>query len=183
MTKPYNVTVVGRGGQGVIFLARVLGEAALRQGTAVRVTESHGMAMRGGSVATSLRIGAGLSPLFRAGTGDLLLAVDARETAAGLPSLSPAGRVLVNSDAGGAAADLPSGALAVDADGIARAEGVPRSANLALLGAAGALPGFPVGRAALEEAVAARSRPAEREQNLAILRRGAAAALCNRKES
>jgi indolepyruvate ferredoxin oxidoreductase, beta subunit len=169
--KPYDITVVGRGGQGVIFLARVLGEAALSAGATVRVTESHGMAMRGGSVTTSLRIGPALSPLFRAGSGDLLLALDARETAAGLASLAAGGRIVVNSPQG---EGLPPGAWSVDADGIAGDEGAPRSANLALLGAAGALPGFPVGGAALEQAVAARSRSAEREQNLSILRRGAA---------
>jgi len=175
LTKPYDIAIVGRGGQGVVFLARVLGEAALRQGIPARVTEAHGMAMRGGSVSTFLRLGEAAAPLFPAGTGDLLLALDARETVGGLPCLARGAAVLVNSRPG-EAPPLPAGAslslFAVDADGLARSGGAPRSANLALLGAASSLPGFPVGIEALGGAVGERGR--DRERNLAILRRGAA---------
>ncbi len=156
-----DIVLAGRGGQGVLFLARVLGEAALAQGLPVRVTESHGMAMRGGSVRTTVRVGECLSPLFRRGTGDLLLALDAGEEAGALPLLAPGAERVVNTGF---------------ADDIAREAGNPRSANLALLGAASVRPGFPVGQEALEGAILSRSRPRDSERNLDIFRRGRAAA-------
>lgn len=175
MAKPYDIAIVGRGGQGVIFLARLLGEGALLQGIPVRVTESHGMAVRGGSVATFIRLGEAAAPLFPAGTADLLIALDPRETAAGLPALGPGASVLINAPTG-RAPELPPGGLRLftaDAGEVARALGAPRSANIALLGAAASVPGFPVGREALARALGERGR--DRERGLAILRGGAGA--------
>ena len=70
---------VGTGGQGVIWLARAMGEAAARQSVAVISAETHGMAMRGGSVVCHVKLGSFASPLVLAGRADLVLALDAAE--------------------------------------------------------------------------------------------------------
>ena len=59
----YNVLIVGVGGQGVLLASRVIGEAAMREGEEVVMSEVHGMAQRGGSVSAVVRFGKGaLSP-------------------------------------------------------------------------------------------------------------------------
>jgi indolepyruvate ferredoxin oxidoreductase beta subunit len=45
-----SIVIVGVGGQGVLTLARWIGEAALAGGYDVRIAEVHGMSQRGGSV-------------------------------------------------------------------------------------------------------------------------------------
>lgn len=73
------IIVCGRGGQGVLFITRLLDEVALSLGYNVISSETHGMAMRGGSVASHIRIGNYASPLIRSGGGDIMLALAENE--------------------------------------------------------------------------------------------------------
>ncbi|MDF1536846.1 MAG: indolepyruvate oxidoreductase subunit beta [bacterium] len=171
----YDIVLAGRGGQGVIFLSRVMGLAALGQGLGVRTTETHGMAMRGGSVQCFVRIGDVYGPLFRMGSGDLLMVLHPAETSLARPLLSAEGSILVN-DAG-TETPLPAGkgqkVFLVDADGIARDCGNARSVNLALLGGAVALvKGFPLKAASIEEAIVKSGPPKAVEKNLEVFRKG-----------
>ncbi|MEM1604184.1 MAG: indolepyruvate oxidoreductase subunit beta [Zestosphaera sp.] len=52
-----NILISGVGGQGLLTLSRVLGQAALNEGLKVIISETHGMSQRGGSVTVFLRIG------------------------------------------------------------------------------------------------------------------------------
>lgn len=52
-----NVLISGVGGQGLLTLSRILGQAALNEGLKVIISETHGMSQRGGSVTVFLRIG------------------------------------------------------------------------------------------------------------------------------
>jgi len=77
----YNVLIVGVGGQGVLLASRVIGEAAMREGREVVMSEVHGMAQRGGSVSAAVRFGKGaLSPLVPKAGADLLLGFEPVET-------------------------------------------------------------------------------------------------------
>ena len=58
------IVICGRGGQGVLFLTRLLDEVALSRGNNVISFETHGMAMRGGSVVSYIKIGNFNSPLI-----------------------------------------------------------------------------------------------------------------------
>ena len=171
----YDIVLAGRGGQGVIFLSRIIGQAALGQGLGVRTTETHGMAMRGGSVQCFVRLGSGLGPLFRKGSASLLMVLHPAESASGLSFLSDKGHVIINAPPG---FDPPGirgihGVHLADADLIARQAGDPRSANLVLLGAAVALvEGFPLKVDSIERAILD-SRPGEAaRRNLEIFRMG-----------
>ncbi|HBQ63675.1 MAG TPA: indolepyruvate oxidoreductase subunit beta, partial [Clostridiales bacterium] len=93
------IVISGLGGQGVLFLTRVIAEAALRRGAAVLTAETHGMAQRGGSVVTHVRIGQGVpvhSPLVETGTADLILAFEILEAIRWLEYLKPGGQVVSN---------------------------------------------------------------------------------------
>ncbi len=79
-----DMVIAGVGGQGVISLGTLLGEAAVEQGLDVWSSEVHGMAQRGGSVTFHLRIGKEgeqvLNPLVSEQTADILVGLDIMET-------------------------------------------------------------------------------------------------------
>ena len=80
--KSYNLLNVGVGGQGVIRAAQILSYAALLEDYKVRTAETHGMAQRGGSVASYLRFGTEVEgPLVPRGKTDTILAFEASEAA------------------------------------------------------------------------------------------------------
>jgi indolepyruvate ferredoxin oxidoreductase beta subunit len=92
-----NIVVAGIGGQGVVFLTRLLARTAVAEGHQVMVSETHGMSQRGGAVLSHLKIGGSRAPLIRRGTADLLLALDPDEAVRNLPFLRPGGALLANS--------------------------------------------------------------------------------------
>lgn len=123
------VVLCGRGGQGVLFLTRLIDETVLAAGGNVISSETHGMAMRGGSVASYVRIGAFRSPLIRAGQADAILALSEPEL--------EMNRYLLHADSGRVLVNRATGSVdCVDASCIARQLGIPMAANLVLLGAA-----------------------------------------------
>jgi indolepyruvate ferredoxin oxidoreductase beta subunit len=77
--KSYQIYIIGVGGQGTIKTATIIGEAAMAQGLNVVMSEVHGMAQRGGTVVTELKIGDALSPLNEKYSTDLLLAFEPSE--------------------------------------------------------------------------------------------------------
>ncbi|MBZ0136306.1 MAG: 2-oxoacid:acceptor oxidoreductase family protein [Planctomycetes bacterium] len=87
------ILMVGVGGQGVLTAGRVIGEAALAANLDVRVGQLHGMSQRGGSVETTVVIGAGESAFVGAGTCDLLLALEPLEALRAAPRLRPGATV------------------------------------------------------------------------------------------
>ena len=85
MTKSFDILIVGIGGQGTILASNILGEACLREGRHVKGAETHGMAQRGGSVETHIRIDGLYGPLIVPGTADLLISFDLLEALRLLP--------------------------------------------------------------------------------------------------
>jgi indolepyruvate ferredoxin oxidoreductase beta subunit len=78
--KSFNLLNVGVGGQGVIRAIQILSHAALLEGHKVRTAETHGMAQRGGSVASYLRFGSSVEgPLIPRGMVDLVMSFEASE--------------------------------------------------------------------------------------------------------
>ncbi|MBW1888117.1 MAG: 2-oxoacid:acceptor oxidoreductase family protein, partial [Deltaproteobacteria bacterium] len=71
-----NIALCGLGGQGILFMTRVLAQAALDKGFNVMGAETHGMAQRGGSVISHLRLGDIESSLVMAGSARFLLSLD-----------------------------------------------------------------------------------------------------------
>ena len=69
----------GVGGQGTLLATRLLGEAAMEAGYNAQVSETHGMAQRGGVVESTLVLGSLASPIISAGEADIVLGFEALE--------------------------------------------------------------------------------------------------------
>jgi len=92
-----DLLVAGVGGQGTILAGRILSQVALLQELEVKMAETHGMAQRGGSVITHVRMGKKVnSPLVPLGDADFILAFERLEGLRWLSFLSPRGTVIVN---------------------------------------------------------------------------------------
>jgi len=142
MMKPVNLILSGLGGQGILFMTKVLARAALRKGVDVMGAETHGMAQRGGSVVSHLKIGNTENSLVNTGSAHFLLALEENEAYRNLPFLAGGGTLLVNTASNAfpraevraylekkeiVCRAMPAGQVAMDL-------GAPRSANLALIG-------------------------------------------------
>ncbi|MFC1902728.1 indolepyruvate oxidoreductase subunit beta [Chloroflexota bacterium] len=98
--KKVDMLMTGVGGQGVILASDIMGEAALAAGYDVKKTDTIGMAQRGGSVISHLRIARHVySPLIREGEVDILLAFEKLEAARWSFYLRPGGVAIVNNQA------------------------------------------------------------------------------------
>ena len=90
-----NVMLTGVGGQGTVLAAKVLAQAAQEKGWHVRTAETIGMAQRGGSVVSHVRMGNEgeevQSPLIARGCADVIIAFEPAEGARMLSYLAPTG--------------------------------------------------------------------------------------------
>lgn len=92
-----NLLLVGVGGQGTILASKVLVEVVLQSGLDVKMSEIHGMAQRGGSVITHVKIGEKVySPLVEKGEADIILSFEQLEALRWLEYLKPQGQIIVS---------------------------------------------------------------------------------------
>lgn len=150
-----NIVLCGVGGQGTVLASQLLAAAAMARGLPVKTAETIGMAQRGGSVFSHVRIGDGAaSPLIGCGRADLIIAFEPAEAVRQLAYLRAGGTVVVSSrpiipvstTIGGPAYDLEAimaylqgyaeNPIVVDADAAAADLGSEKCLNVVLLGAA-----------------------------------------------
>lgn len=145
-----DIILCGVGGQGILSIATVLGQAATVAGVNLKQAEVHGMSQRGGDVQSNLRLSteAIWSDLIPTGCADLIISMEPMEALRYLPFLSPEGRVVTAStplvnipnypdlDALNAELEALPRVTRIDIDALAKEIGSPRSANMVLLGAA-----------------------------------------------
>jgi indolepyruvate ferredoxin oxidoreductase beta subunit len=92
-----SVMIAGVGGQGTLLTSQVLGAAALKEGYDVKMSEVHGMAQRGGSVITYVRIGEKVdSPVIEKGGADILLCFEKLEALRWIDYAKQDGTIIVN---------------------------------------------------------------------------------------
>jgi indolepyruvate ferredoxin oxidoreductase beta subunit len=92
-----DILVTGVGGQGVVLASDIIGETALAAGYDVKKTDTLGMAQRGGSVVSNVRIGPQVSsPMIQEGEVELLLAFEKLEAARWSHFLHPDGVAIIN---------------------------------------------------------------------------------------
>ena len=127
------IVISGVGGQGVLFVTRILAEAAIMKGFSVFTSETHGMAQRGGTVLSHLKVGDFSSPLIRPGNAIGLLALKVKSFFQHGYFLKPSAWAAVNSRE-----DVIAGpefsAYTIDAENLAQRIHNPKSVNLILLG-------------------------------------------------
>lgn len=150
-----NIVLCGVGGQGTVLASKLIASAAMGRGLPVKTAETIGMAQRGGSVFSHVRIGAdAASPFVARGTADLVVAFEPAEALRQLPYLRADGAMVVSSrpvvpvtaTIGGPAYDLEAimsylaahvrRLTVVDADAAVADLGTARVMNVVLLGAA-----------------------------------------------
>ncbi len=185
-----DIYLVGVGGQGTITAARIIGDAALIAGKNVLLSETHGMAQRGGSVVCTARIGDVHSPLIPAGSVDAILSLELLESvrATCLASsrttvISSTERVVPLSvssqkvkyptlEEARAMISKAAGCLiTIDAPRIAEQEGVKMSTNIVMLGALAGAGVTGLERECFEKAIRANIQP-KLNENLAAFGRG-----------
>lgn len=97
MIKEFNVLITGVGGQGVILMSELLGKAAVSDGLRVRGSEVLGMAVRGGPVISTIRMGSEVyGPLIPAGKGDLVIGMEPAETLRNITYMSKSSLIILN---------------------------------------------------------------------------------------
>jgi indolepyruvate ferredoxin oxidoreductase beta subunit len=132
-SKRQQLLISGVGGQGVLFVTRLLAEAAIAKGLPVYTCETHGMAQRGGTVVSHLKVGDFHSPLVRAGQADGLLVLKSENLAQHGGFLKPGGWVVANAGPG-QIFDVEGTVFSVEADRLAQETGHVKSLNLVVLG-------------------------------------------------
>ncbi|MFC2020766.1 indolepyruvate oxidoreductase subunit beta [Chloroflexota bacterium] len=95
--KKLNLIIAGVGGQGVVLASDIIGDAAIAAGYDVKKTDTLGMAQRGGSVISHIRIALQVwSPLIKEGEADIMLAFEKLESARWAHYLRSQGLAIVN---------------------------------------------------------------------------------------
>ena len=94
-----SIVIAGVGGQGTLLASKILSEAAQRRGLFVRTSETIGMAQRGGSVSSHLRIGSeDVSPVIPLRHADVLIGFELAEAARQVNRLKSDASAVVNLD-------------------------------------------------------------------------------------
>lgn len=151
-----DIILAGVGGQGILSIATVIGEASLKEGLFIKQAEVHGMSQRGGDVQSNLRISseAIASDLIPKGCADLIISLEPMEALRYLPYLSKDGWIVTNTqpfvnipnypNMDKVMAELKSvkNVILVDVDELAAQAGNARGANIVLLGACSHLLGI-----------------------------------------
>jgi indolepyruvate ferredoxin oxidoreductase beta subunit len=154
-TADKSILICGVGGQGTVLASKLIAQAALAKGLPVRSAETIGMAQRGGSVVSHVRLGSDAwSPLIPHGGADVLIAFEPCEAVRNIAYLKDGGVVAVSSKAvqpvsaslSGKAFDAESmiaflkkhaaRVMVVDTDSLCEEIGSSKAANTLLLGAA-----------------------------------------------
>ncbi|MFW6021925.1 MAG: indolepyruvate oxidoreductase subunit beta [Halanaerobiaceae bacterium] len=92
-----NIMIVGVGGQGTLLASRVIGNVALTNSFDVKMSEVHGMAQRGGSVVTNVKIADKVySPIIEKKEADIILAFEKLEALRWIEYLKPGGKMFIN---------------------------------------------------------------------------------------
>lgn len=191
-----DIILSGVGGQGILSIAAVIGEAALKEGLYMKQAEVHGMSQRGGDVQSNLRLSNQpiASDLIPKGQADLIISLEPMESLRYLPYLKKEGWLVTNSQPYINIPNYPDmdkvmeelnklpQKVILDVEAIAREVATARAANIVMLGAAAPFIGIKYVK--IEEGVRRifdRKGPDVVEMNLRALKAGYDIALQNGK--
>ena len=145
-----DIILSGVGGQGILSIAAVIGEAALKEGLYMKQAEVHGMSQRGGDVQSNLRLSDKpvASDLIPVGQADLIISLEPMESLRYLPYLKKDGWLVTNAQPFVNIPNYPDldrvkveieklpNKIILDVEAIAKELGSSRVANIVMLGAA-----------------------------------------------
>ena len=145
-----DIILSGVGGQGILSIATIIGEAALAENLYIKQAEVHGMSQRGGDVQSNLRISDRpiCSDLIALDSADVIISLEPMEALRYLPYLSKEGWIITSSapfvnipnypaeeSLNAELAKLPH-VISLDVNALAKEHNLPKCANVILLGAA-----------------------------------------------
>ena len=145
-----DIILAGVGGQGILTIATIIGDAAAVAGLSLKQAEVHGMSQRGGDVQSNLRLSTEeiYSDLIRQGTTDLIISMEPMEALRYVDALDAQGWVVTSSHPYKNIPNYPdeqalmgelqalSHVSILPIEDLARQSSVPKSANVVLLGMA-----------------------------------------------
>lgn len=145
-----DIILCGVGGQGILSIATLIGEAAMNENLFIKQAEVHGMSQRGGDVQSNLRISDRpiASDLIAKGQADVIISMEPMEALRYLPYLAQQGWIITSIEPFKNIPNYPEmdtllsklqqlpHVITLDIERMAKDNGVPRSANVILLGAA-----------------------------------------------
>ena len=145
-----DIILCGVGGQGILSIATVIGEAAMKENLYIQQAEVHGMSQRGGDVQSNLRISSDpiLSDLIAEGSADVIISMEPMEALRYVNYLKKDGWIITANKPFVNIPNYPemeviekdlakvSNVISLDIEELAQSNGIPRSANVILLGAA-----------------------------------------------
>ena len=145
-----DIILAGVGGQGILTIATIIGDAATAAGLNLKQAEVHGMSQRGGDVQSNLRLSTDLihSDLIKQGVADLIISMEPMEALRYLPYLNKEGWVVTSSHPFKNIPNYPEEealmqelnnlpkVAALPIEDVAKENNLPKSANVVLLGMA-----------------------------------------------
>ena len=183
-----NILLCGVGGQGIVLASKLIAQAAMENSLPVMSAETIGMAQKGGSVFSHVRIGSDLStPMIPKGGADVIIGFEPAEAVRMLPYLKKEGTVIVNSCPTKPVTAMLSASsytgkemlaylkknverlTVVDCERAASEIGSLKVVNMILLGAAAATGELPISMADIKSCLAKRLKPQLLEMNYKAL--------------
>ncbi len=164
----YQIVIAGFGGQGVVFLVKVLAICAGNRDIAFLGTENHGMSQRGGAVSCDIKIGDFTNPVIDKNQADVIIGLDSNESLRNIAFLKTGGTMVVNAKTG--YPSLPFTVARADANAKALQGAFPiQGLNVYMLGVALAgVKDFPFSVEEVEKAII-QMNPKVAQQNIKIL--------------
>lgn len=164
MTK-IDIILAGVGGQGILSIAAVIGQAALYNNLQIKQSEVHGMSQRGGAVMSHLRISSRsvASDLIPIGSADLIISVEPMESLRYLPYLCSTGWLITNTKSFENIPNYPNydkliqvirelpHRVFIDADQMAHDAGSIKVSNMIMLGAS--VPFLSISESSIEDGI------------------------------
>ena len=164
----YQIVIAGFGGQGVVFLVKVLAICAGKKDIPFLGTENHGMSQRGGAVSCDIKIGEFSNPVIDKNQADMIIGLDKNESLRNISYLKKDGIMVVNADE--SYPEIPFRVARVNANQLALDGAIPiQGLNVFMLGVAlKNEPNFPFSVNDVKEAIK-EINPKLSEQNFKIL--------------
>ena len=145
-----DIILAGVGGQGILTIATIIGDAATVAGLNLKQAEVHGMSQRGGDVQSNLRLSTDFiySDLIKQGAADLIISMEPMEALRYLPYLNKEGWIVTSSHPFKNIPNYPEEealmqelnnlpkVAALPIEDVAKENNLPKSANVVLLGMA-----------------------------------------------
>lgn len=145
-----DIILAGVGGQGILTIATIIGDAAAVARLNLKQAEVHGMSQRGGDVQSNLRLSTEViySDLIKQGSADLIISMEPMEALRYVQYLNENGSIITSSHPFKNIPNYPNEediitelqslphTVSLPIDDIAKANSLPKSANIILLGMA-----------------------------------------------